>query len=309
MKLITFLSHVLALSYNQPKFCPNASWNPNAITFAGSNIVGNGPFDIFVSTNNTIYVTNQQYGKVVVWSEGSVIPTRNISGNLLNPYGLFVTTAGDIYVDSANPTGRVDKWTLNSTIGIPTMYTCGKCFDLFLDISNTLYCSMLNVHQVLTKSLNNLSNPLTIVAGTSIPGSTSYMLDNPRGIFVDINFDLYVADWANNRIQLFRSGQLSATTAVGSASLNPTIALNHPSGIVPDADGYLFIVDSWNCRVIGSGPNGFRCLVGCSGGGSASNQLNYPYALRFDSYGNMFIADNHNNRIQKFLLLTNSCGK
>jgi hypothetical protein len=43
--------------------------------------------------------------------------------------------------------------------------------------------------------------------------------------------------------------------------------------------------------------------------GSAANQLSMPRHLSFDSYGNIFVVDGYNNRIQKFLLATNSCGK
>ena len=69
-------------------------------------------------------------------------------------------------------------------------------------------------------------------------------------------------------------------------------------------------MDSNNDRIVGSGPNGFRCLVGCSGSqGSASNQLNTPITLSFDSYGNMFVTDCGNNRIEKFILTNNSLGK
>jgi sugar lactone lactonase YvrE len=134
------------------------------------------------------------------------------------------------------------------------------------------------------------------------------MLYNPQGIYVDINFNLYVADSRNNRIQLFQSGQLNATTIAGNGAPE-TIMLNNPTDVVLDADGYIFIVDSKNYRIVGSGPNGFRCIVGCSGAsGSLSNQLNSPQAMAFDSYGNIFVTDYNNNRIQKFLLATNSCG-
>ena len=65
-----------------------------------------------------------------------------------------------------------------------------------------------------------------------------------------------------------------------------------------------------NHRIIGSGPDGFRCVVGCSGiSGSASDQLNYPQNLAFDSFGNLFVVDKNNGRIQQFLLVTNSCSK
>ena len=72
---LVFLSYVLAVSYNQPKFCPNASWNPNATTFANISTVGSNPFGIFVNTNNTVYATNQVNGLILVWLEGSINPS------------------------------------------------------------------------------------------------------------------------------------------------------------------------------------------------------------------------------------------
>jgi DNA-binding beta-propeller fold protein YncE len=164
-------------------------------------------------------------------------------------------------------------------------------------------------HQVIKKSLNNTTDPTIIVAGNGSSGSLSNMLNAPWGIFVDINFDLYVADSDNHRIQLFKSGELNAITLAGS-EVPGTISLNQPSGIVLDADKYLFIVDRSSHRIVGQDSNGFRCLVGCSGSfGLESNQLKKPYALSFDSYGNMFVSDDQNHRIQKFILSTNSCGK
>ncbi len=66
IKLIVFTSYLLAVSYNQPKFCSNASWNPNAITFADNSTVGSQPYDIFINTKNTIYVANHENGRIVV---------------------------------------------------------------------------------------------------------------------------------------------------------------------------------------------------------------------------------------------------
>ena len=199
--------------------------------------------------------------------------------------------------------GGVSKWTLNSTNGLLTMKTCQKCWDAFVDVSNTLYCSLDGRHQIITKLLNNGLNILAIVAGTGSADSASNTLDNPRGIFVNNNSDLYIADCGNNRIQLFSFGKLHATTSSWQWIIKTTTTtLNCPTGIILDADDYLFIVDSGNNRIIGSAPGGFRCLVGCSGtSGSASDQLNNPWSLSFDSYGNIFVTDQNNHRIQKFL--------
>jgi hypothetical protein len=256
-----------------------------------------------------IYVADKENGRIQVWSNDSINPTRTISGGLSGPWSLFVTASDDIYVDNGQ-NGRVDKWTLNTNSSVPAMYVDQSCYGLFIDINDTLYCSLHQLHQVVKKSLNSDSNITKIVAGTAQSGSKSNMLYNPQGIFVNINFDLYVADYGNNRIQLFQSGQLNATTVAGNESSNITIALNLPTGIVLDGDGYLFIVDKGNNRIIGSGPNGFRCLVGCSeNSASVPDQLGNPQTLSFDSYGNMFVTDWINSRIQKFILLTNSCGK
>jgi DNA-binding beta-propeller fold protein YncE len=252
-------------------------------------------------------VADQTHNRIVMWLEGSINVTKIISDDLLQPHSVFVTIAGDIYVDNGW-NGRIDRWASNATNSTPAMYVSSSCYGLFIDIYDNLYCSMHDLHQVVMKSLHSSISMSTIVAGTGCLGSASNMLCYPHGIFVDINLNLYVADWANNRIQYFIAGQLNGTTVAGNG-ISGNISLSYPTGITLDADGYLFIVDCHNNRIVGSGPSGFRCLVGCSGGGPASNQLWYPTTLSFDSYGNMFVTDSNNNRIQKFLLATNSCSK
>jgi hypothetical protein len=99
---------------------------------------------------------------------------------------------------------------------------------------------------------------------------------------------------------------MNAVTVAGNGA-SGAIVLNGPTGIVLDADGYLFIVDTNNHRIVGSGPDGFRCVVGCSGGnGSASYRLSHPAMMGFDRDGNIFVVDRSNNRIQRFLLSSNS---
>lgn len=57
----------------------------------------------------------------------------------------------------------------------------------------------------------------TIVAGTGTPGSRSKELNQPRGIFVDMNLNLCVTDCLNHRVQLFPSAQSNGITVAGNS--------------------------------------------------------------------------------------------
>ena len=263
---------------------------------------------IMIDTNNTIYAVAAGFSSVVVWPAGSIQPTKNISSSLQSPYSVFVTVDGDVYADNGNLNHRVEKWTPGASTSITAMYVPGLCGGLFVDIYGNLYCSLPGFSQVLKRATNNDANTSVIVAGTGTGGSASNMLWSPYGIFVDIDLSLYVADFGNSRVQRFPSGQLVGTTVAGDGAPT-TIALNQPTGVILDADGYLFISDRSNCRIVGSGPNGFRCIAGCTASlGGGANQLNNPYGLSFDSYGNLYVTDPGNNRIQKFTVARNSCG-
>ena len=282
------------------------NWNPNAITL-DINRTNLKPYSIYINTNNTIYVADSENHQILTWLDANVSLSSSISG-INSLFAVFVSITGDIYIGSDTRVIAGSKWLWNTTNSTPVMSNRNACYGIFVDVSNTLYCSISASHIVVKKWLDDGMVTPVLTAGKSSAGSDSYTLNTPRGIFVDTNFDLYVADCGNNRVQLFPLGQLSASTVAGNGAAN-TIALSCPTGVVLDGDKYLFIVDSQNHRIVGSGPEGFRCVIGCFGPGSALNQLNNPYGIAFDSYGNIFVTDLNNNRIQKFTIATNSCSK
>lgn len=172
----------LALSYNQPKFCPNASWNPNATTFANNSTVGTSPYAIFVDSNNTVVVARQDNGEILIWRNNSINPTTTIFASVSPQYGLFVTGFGEILIGYGSMNDLVDRWIVNNMTSALPLRICSGCAGLFVDIDNNLHCSQYFGHKVLRTPLNNVKNTLTIVAGIGCPGSTANMLNQPYGI-------------------------------------------------------------------------------------------------------------------------------
>jgi hypothetical protein len=300
--------NILEISYNQPKLSACAQWDTHAISFANEEVLDPMPLNIFVDRKNIVYLTSNGIGQVHMWIPGNNTRKTITLERYFQPAGFFYTIDESIYI-SHDMRGTVQKWGLNGTKHNVVMNFDDFCYALFVDINNFLYCSMYYEHRVVKQSLNVDANISIVVAGTSTAGAASNMLDSPSGIFVDINFDLYVADSWNHRIQLFKVNQLNGTTVAGYNSI-PSIDLHQPNAVFLDADHYLFIVDYGYSRIIGSRSNGFFCVLGCSGvSGSESDYLNYPTTAAFDNYGNIFVSDHQNTRIQKLNLLTNSFGK
>ncbi|CAF1409922.1 unnamed protein product [Adineta ricciae] len=196
----------------------------------------------------------------------------------------------------------VEKWNFNTSTSASATTVSSYCSGLFIDINDTLYCSVYLINKVVKRWLYD-----STLGTIDVPGSST--LYNPRGIFVDTNFDLYVVDCGNNRIQLFQFGAQTGITIAGNSSPNPTITLNWPSDIFVDLDHYLFIVDSGNNRIIRSSRNGFHCIIGCSGGVLSSTHLSDPRRMAFDSYGNIYVTDYGARCVLKFLLSNDLCSK
>lgn len=295
-----------AIFYNLPKLPPNSSWNPNSKIIATVATVGDYPRSLFVDRNNILYVASQSCNAVKIWYDSATSLSKTLHHTNSRPWSVFAVDHREIYVNNQNQ-GQVEIWSLDTKENVAVMSVPEKCYGLFVDQNNSIYCALADQHRVIraTKTDDSFSSPVTI-AGNGVAGRASNQLNIPRGIFVDKNFHLYVADYENNRIQLFRQGQSNAKTVLGRGSTS-SISLNGPNDVVLDADGNLFVVEYNAHRVImGGGPQGFRCIIGCSGSkGSQNDKLNNPTQLSFDRQGNLYVTNQGSNQVQKFCLTTN----
>ena len=306
---ISSLISLLAISFNQPTLSSCAIWSSNAITFINETSIGLLPFGLFVNEKDQVYIPARLKDEIDIYYANGTDPNRTVSGDLSKPHSVFVNDNGDIYVDNGGKNSRIDKWTANQTKVKGVMKTNGTCHGLFLDNTSMLYCSMGDFDQVIKQSIINQNNQTIIAAGDGNLGFGSSMLFYPQGIFVDTLLFLYVADCGNNRIQRFVTDEpYNGTTIVGNGS-SVAVLLDCPTSVTLDRNASIFIVDSGNHRIIRTEGSNWRCLVGCFSTGSKANQLSNPKTLSFDSIGNMFVTDSDNDRIQKFLLIANTCSK
>ena len=111
--------------------------------------------------------------------------------------------------------------------------------------------------------------------------------------------DLFVADFTNNRVQRFNLSTGAFQSTFGSAGSGAG-QFSNPTGLVYNpVNGFLYVSDLGNDRVqyfttAGVYQGSFASF------GSANGQVNNPWGLGVDSFGNIYVADNQNNRVAKF---------
>lgn len=129
-------------------------------------------------------------------------------------------------------------------------------------------------------------------------GSNAGQFNQPYGMTVDGSGNVYVADTANNRIQVFNSSGVFqyqwGTYGSGNGQFN------QPTDVAIDGAGHIWVTDWGNNRIQGfaaGSPPTYQTQFGTAGSGNG--QFNGPGAIVFDGAGNIFVSDTQNNRIQK----------
>jgi uncharacterized protein (TIGR03663 family) len=159
------------------------------------------------------------------------------------------------------------------------------------------------------------SSQLKLLAEQAIgaPGKELGQLDQPHGLAVDANGNIYVSDSGLHRVTVFGpDGKLIRT--IGEFGAGPG-QFNEPHGVAVDAQGNLYVADTWNARVDKFDPNGKflkswgegkpdqsgRMLTITDGteAGNAAAPLGFygPRGVVVDKQGNVYISDTGNKRI------------
>jgi sugar lactone lactonase YvrE len=151
---------------------------------------------------------------------------------------------------------------------------------------------------------------------------TAAQLRAPQGVSVDSLGNLYIADTLNHRIRKVSvpvaTLQMSTVAGTGTAGYNGDglatgAQLYYPAGTAVDGAGNIYISDQYNHRIrkvnavtglistiAGTGLEGF---LG-EGGPATSARLAYPTGIAVDGVGNVYFADQYNQRIRKITAAT-----
>ncbi len=122
--------------------------------------------------------------------------------------------------------------------------------------------------------------------------------NEPWGIAVDAQGNVYVADTWNHRIQKFDpQGKFLLQWGTGGLSSEGNERFWGPRGIAIAPDGNVYVTDTGNRRVAVFDPQG-KFLFAFSQGGAET--LNEPVGIAIDAQGQVFVADTWNMRVVIF---------
>jgi gliding motility-associated-like protein len=259
---------------------------------------------------------------------------------LYGPTGLAIDNTGNIFIaeEYGSTIRKIDANTgiITTIAGVPgagfdytgdggpaTQATFWQPTDVALDVSGNVYIADWenNVVRKITTALGIINTAVGYYPGFSgYSGdggpATGAELNECSRIFLDPAGNLLIGDQTNNVIRKVDAATNIIRTIIGSGAngyagdggpANKAL-LNQPSGVIMDANGVIYVADSYNnvirmvnpstgiiSTVAGNGIQGYS-----GDGGPALNASFYrPVDLALDAGGSLYIADARNNVIRK----------
>ncbi len=264
---------------------------------------------ISVSTSD-VSATFQWYFNIIDSNNGGVlIPSATSS-----TYTPSSSTGGTKYFycvltnGTCNTTSNTVVVNVNllptATISNTGINGCSGTSILSLNGGSNINLIQWYVGSTLEKSVTVAPNSGITVAGGNGGGNAANQLDLPRGVSVDVNANVYVADVNNKRVQKWlKNAVTGSTVAGGNGSGSNANQLNVPNAIFVDTAGNIYVADGANNRIQKWAKNAVTgsTVAGGNGSGNAANQLNGPTGVFVDTIGNIYVSDALNHRVQKWI--------
>jgi hypothetical protein len=272
-------------------------------TAASANL--NGPFGVAVDGAGNVYIADSSDNRIREVSGGTI---TTIAGN---------GTACSPATAACGDGGTATSANLNAPLGVA------------VDGAGNVYIGDSSDHRIREVSGGTITtiagNGTACSASTAACGdgaaATSANLNEPSGVAVDGAGNVYIVDGFDHRIREIASGMITtiagngtacspSTAACGDGAAATSANLSFPTGVAVDGAGNVYIADSVDHRIrrVSGGTittiagNGTACsppTAACGDGGAATSaNLNIPAGVAVDGAGNVYVADDSDNRIR-----------
>ncbi|HEC08077.1 MAG TPA: hypothetical protein ENI86_00760, partial [Acidimicrobiales bacterium] len=304
------------------------------------------PSGIDYDAAGNLYIADREYDRIRRVDPDGVITTvagngqRGYSGDggpavnaaLDQPYdvtvgpdgSLFIADYGNHRVRRVSPTGEISTVggtgsTVANGDGVPaTAMTISGPMGVVTDSAGVLYVSDYSLHRVIRVAVDGTA---TYLAGTGAAGfsgdggpATSAALRNPRGLALDVDGSVLIADYNNHRVRrVAPDGTISTILGTGSSTHSGDGGLATAAGVpTPVAievgsagDIYVASYGSHRVRVIDPGTGLVTTYVGNGGTGVSANgtalasaSVRNPMGVALDPSGDLVVSVNVNHLVR-----------
>ena len=285
-----------------------------------------------------LYIADREYDRIRRVDTNGVITTvagngqRGYSGDggsaveasLNQPYdvavgpdrAIYIADYGNHRVRRVDTSGKITTvagtgTTVANGDGLPaTAMTVSGPMGVVVDGSGVLYVSDYNLHRVIRVAADGTA---IYMAGNGSAGfsgdggpATSAALRNPRGLALDVDGSLLIADYNNHRVRrVATDGTITTVIGTGSSTHSgdggPATAAAVPTPVAlavgPDGKIYVASYGSHRVRVIDPGTGVVTTFVGNGGAGVSANgtalgsaSVRNPMGVALDPAGNLVVS-------------------
>ncbi len=227
-------------------------------------------------------------------------PVTDSTISITDPVDLKATANGHLFVLSRS-TETITEYDASHAVVRSIANIGATPTGLDVDADGNVYVALSGDHQV--AKFNPSGGTFQLDGGFGTAGLTGELgsgngqFNTPHDVAVSPDgTEIFVSDSGNHRIQRFNAATGAFLGAFGSSG-SGVGQFNTPKGLTYDGNGYLYIVDSGNNRVVLATSS---AVIGTSGSsGNLLGQFQNAVSLGVGPRG-IYVADTGNNRAQAF---------